>query len=184
MSFNFLHRPSRKREHNPWYESALLLALAGSIIAVVGQLAGTVIPIMYGSQDASDFTISINPISSDIISDRPGYAYSPYSPYIIDVTAEDFNPVLRHYRFKIYLHALNAPEGVDVEFNPPEITAGNTSKMSISAANISGKFEIVIQGVGADGKMRNATFYGYARFLGKPPFRPTGYVQGPGAKSL
>jgi hypothetical protein len=34
------------QKDKPWYENALLIAIAGSIIVVIGQLAGTVIPIM------------------------------------------------------------------------------------------------------------------------------------------
>lgn len=48
------------KEQRPWYENVLLLAVAGSIIAVIGQLAGTIIPIMYGPEDISDFFIELN----------------------------------------------------------------------------------------------------------------------------
>jgi len=63
MPFNIRHRPPRKKKYDHWYENALLLAIAGSVIAVMGQLAGTLLPIMYGPQDVSDFSINIDPIN-------------------------------------------------------------------------------------------------------------------------
>ncbi len=77
MPFNFLHRPTRKKGRSrPWYENALLLAVAGSIIAVVGQLGGTVIPLKYGPTDISDFSISVSPVSTymDLNKTEPCYS--------------------------------------------------------------------------------------------------------------
>jgi hypothetical protein len=152
LRFSFLRRPSRKRGHNLWYENALLLAVAGSIIAVIGQLAGTVIPIMYGPQDASDFTINIDPINHIAIVNES-------MRVSVNVTADDFHPFLRPYRFKIFLRALGAPKGVRIKFDPPEIRAKGTSYLDISSNGIFEDSSIVIQGVGADGRTRNATFY-------------------------
>jgi hypothetical protein len=160
MPFSFLHRPSRKRKGNPWYENALLLAIAGSIIAVIGQLAGTLIPIMYGPQDVSDFSINIDPISS--------YNILPISNDdfrdVVDVhiAFEDIHPFLRPYRFKIILKMLGIPKGayVNVPSLPTEYRAGDTTVMSINChQNVSGYFPILIQGIGGDGRVRNATFY-------------------------
>ena len=52
------------KRKNPWFENALLIAAAGSIIALIGTLSSTVMPIMYGSEDISDFSIKLDHISS------------------------------------------------------------------------------------------------------------------------
>jgi len=63
-----------------WYENALLLAVAGSVIAVIGQLAGTVIPIMYGPEDVSDFSIGVDPVEGTLFlfPENDAYAISPH----------------------------------------------------------------------------------------------------------
>ena len=154
MQFNYSHRPLKK-ERRPWYENALLLAVAGSIIIVMGQLAGTLIPIMYGAADASDFSISINP--SGI------YTYESVinsSFDMVHVTVEDTHPYLRPYRFNVFLRALDVQNGITIWFDPPEVKPTGASQMHIKFNNYSIKeYPIVIQGMGGDGKIRNSTFY-------------------------
>jgi hypothetical protein len=157
MPFNFLHRPSRKRKRNPWYENALLLAIAGSIIAVTGQLAGTVIPIMYGPQDVSDFSINIDPISYTIPSNEN-------AEFSTKIAIEDLHSILRHYRFKIILNILNIPDNMAIvlnQYGPLEFSAGDTTEIIFrtSPQNFSFTCPIIIQGIGGDGKIRNATLY-------------------------
>jgi len=160
---------------HPWYENALLITAVGSIIVVIGQLAGTVIPIMYGAEDASDFSINIEPIA---------YIYHnlDYVNATVRVNAEDLHPFLRPYRFKIFLRVLGVPRGAQILFHDsseiraerftfqefpettmfrdlPEMVAGGTKYVDIASNGVSGYYPIIVQGTGADGKIRNATFY-------------------------
>ena len=98
MSINFQHRTSRKREQSTWKENALLLTMAGSIIAVIGQLSGRFYTrIIFGPQDASDFSINIDPISNmTFVNESANMS--------VKVTANDFHSLLRHYRFKIFFY--------------------------------------------------------------------------------
>ncbi len=79
----------------PWYENALLITLVGSVIVLVGQLAGTIFPIMYGPYDFSDFYIAADPIAYII----------PINKYDLkgDIYSWDSHPILRPYQSEIYL---------------------------------------------------------------------------------
>jgi len=145
----------------PWYENALLIAVAGSIIAIIGQLAGTIIPIMYGAPDASDFFISITPIGIDD-NIEPSTGNETYGDRLASasVTVEDPHHFLRPYRFGVRLKASGEPNRATIRFSPPEIRAEETSDMYISYPHDtkSGDYLINIQATGGDGKLRNATF--------------------------
>lgn len=138
---------------NSWYENALLLAVAGSIIAFMGQLAGTVIPIMYGPEDASDFSIGVNPVNFKVYSENG-------TMNVGNVSVADFHHRLRPYRFGVFLRALGAPENAKISFSPGEIRPGEVSKMAITFGSslVYGEYPITIQGMGGDGKIRNTTF--------------------------
>jgi hypothetical protein len=152
----------------PWYENALLLAAAGSVIAVIGQLAGTVIPIMYGPQDVSDFSIGVDPVEGTLLlfpdnnhPENNSYALDPPDWY---VKVEDSHAHLRPYRFGVLLKSFEKPEGVSLAFHLPEIHPGDVSRMNftLSSSAISlndGGYPITIQGVGGDGRRRNTTFF-------------------------
>ena len=148
----------------PWYENALLLAVAGSVIAVIGQLAGTVIPIMYGGEDVSDFSIGVDPVEGTLLlfPENNAYAFSP--PYW-HVKVEDSHAHLRPYKFGVLLKSFEEPEGVALTFHLPEIHPGDVSRMNftISKSALSflkdGGYPITIQGVGGDGRKRNTTFF-------------------------
>jgi len=79
------------------------------------------------------------------------------------VAIEDVHPFLRPYRFKIILNVLGIPKNSTISFSQDiiEFKAGDATEMNIysHSRNISGYFPIVIQGIGGDGKVRNATFY-------------------------
>ena len=155
MPFDLLHRPSRKRGRNPWYENALLIAVAGSIIAVIGQLSGTVIPIMFGPQDFSDFSLLVDPVYLDTVNFGENNA-----GLIGEVYVRDLHSFIRPYRFEVYLKALQVPAGVKIRLVPPIQSPGGTSDIDVYwAPDVAGEFPIIIQGVGGDGRTRNATLY-------------------------
>lgn len=173
MPFNFLHRPTRKKDrHRLWYENALLLAVAGSIIAVVGQLAGTIIPIMYGPEDISDYSISVSPIASEIYIDENETSewknFEGYRSVKANVSINDFHEYIRSYRYNVALKVSNSelPPCDDryVEFKPPEIKPGSKSQMTIALKHPKFNMEkliyqIKIQGLGEDGRKQNTTYY-------------------------
>lgn len=147
-----------------WYENALLLAAAGSVIAVIGQLAGTVIPIMYGPEDVSDFLIGADPIEATLFlfPEDGAYAINPAYWY---VRVENFHAYLRPYRFGVLLKSFGEPEGVALAFHLPEIRPGDVSRMNFTISESAiyslkeGGYPITIQGIGGDGRKRNTTFF-------------------------
>jgi hypothetical protein len=147
-----------------WYENALLLAVAGSVIAVIGQLAGTVIPIMYGPEDVSDFSIGVDPVEGTLFlfPEDDAYAISPHYWY---VKVEDSHAHLRPYKFGVLLKSFEEPEGVALSFHLPEIHPGEVSRMNFTISRSTpsslkdGGYPIIIQGVGGDGRKRNTTFF-------------------------
>jgi len=146
-----------------WKENALLIAIAGSAIAVVGQLAGTIIPIAYGPGDVSDFLISVDPVEATLHL----YSDGNYSidPTFWNVGVVDFHKHLRPYKFGVLLKIFDVPEGVALVFHHAEIQPGDVSRISFKKTGPSiyslngGEYHpITIQGIGGDGRKRNATF--------------------------
>jgi len=123
-----------------WGKNALLVTVAGSIIVVLGQWTGTVIPIMYGAEDASNFAISIEPNSvvfsipmMDIPDDkRRNYVYEKAFSETATISVEDFHKTLRPYKFKVFLRALNVPKNITIIISPKEVKAGDSAKMTIT----------------------------------------------------
>lgn len=152
------------KEQRPWYENALLLTVAGSIIVVVGQLAGTIIPIMYGPGDISDYSISSSPAFVNR-SDHKIYSESTSGGkfFVVKLGIDDIHPYLRPYRYEIYFRATNFPkEVVYVYFYPSEAKVGNTVLMSFfieKAVELNGSPMIRVQGIGENGKIHNLTIY-------------------------
>jgi hypothetical protein len=164
MSFNFLHRSTRKKRERRWYENALVITVAGSIIVVVGQLAGTIIPIMYGPGDVSDFDI--------IAEDGHFFSFPANESFyrIFSVRTEDYHPWLRPSRYNVFFRALDLPRGSDIKFVPPERPVGGESlfKLNCSQGLSPGYYFIKIQGIRGDGKVKNTTLLLIAKDLNNP----------------
>ena len=153
------------KEQRQWYENALLLAVAGSMIAVIGQLAGTVIPIMYGPEDVSDFLVGADPVEATLLLFPEDNAYA-IDPPIWYVKVEDSHSHLRPYKFGVLLKAFSEPDGVDLSFRLPEIHPNEVSRMNFTISDISAVFSleevgypITIQGLGGDGRTHNTAFF-------------------------
>jgi len=115
----FSRKRTKKDQKSSWHESALLLAVAGSIIAVMGQLAGTIIPIIYGPQDISDFYIDLKDNIDqfyDVATFIPGN-----ESICVNITVNDIHPFLRPYESKIYFKAIGPMKNTTALFDPPEI---------------------------------------------------------------
>lgn len=167
MSFNFLHHAPRKNGQHPWYESPFwgpfLIALIGSVIVLVGQLAATILPIYCGPNSLCDFTIGLTPGSNDILIDN-----NSSSTIGVRIDAWDLAPMIYKYKIKEYKHQINIkvvsplPEGITVVL---EKTCGRLPINNTMFVTVDGKkclpreYEITLQGVGADGLRRNCTYF-------------------------
>jgi hypothetical protein len=153
-----------------WYENALLITIAGSIIVVVGQLAGTVIPIMYGPADISDFIVSTDPIGDEY--NRP-YNDSPDTIYLGQavIKVDEIHPHLRPYRFNVRLQTVQSPKGMNITIKYPELKPPYISYMQFDVPKSipADEYEIIIQGLGGDGRKHNTTFYLKINDVGGPP---------------
>lgn len=153
------------KEQKPWYENALLLAVAGSIIVVVGQLAGTLIPIMWGPEDISDFSIKLDRTYSLVESNITMTDTGP-----VNITIEDLHPLLRPYKFNVNIQALGNASGIyimcrnlkarEAQAITQEAKPGDSLYVGIFT-NITkpGYYPIIFQGTGSGERKRNATFY-------------------------
>jgi len=144
-----------------WTRNALLVAVVGSTIVALGQLATT----------PSDFAISIG-INAIVFNDSATMTISkigmPNATSYYATTkifVDDVHSTLSPYKFNVYLRALNVPKNVEVVISPKEIKAGGFSYLVISyyPNNSTGEkfdeYPIVIEGRGGDGKIRNSTFF-------------------------
>jgi hypothetical protein len=139
----------------------LVVALIGGFLVLLGQLSATLIPIMYGPADISDFEIGTNPIGLGIgLRSDNNETLNPQPYCITNISANDFHHYLRPYRYNIFLRA-ESPAGIITTFDPFQIKAGESSTMEIVfTKNMpAGQYHILIQGIGGNGKIRNTTFY-------------------------
>ena len=135
---------------DPWYEMPLTIAIVGSIIAVVGQLSGTVIPIMWGPESVSDFAIYVSATKVTLY---------PYQNQVItSVAVKDLHSFLRPYMHTIHLMADNPPKGINIEFTKGDLRGSSITGMVISHKPNqiipSGKYLLNIVALGGDGKKR------------------------------
>jgi hypothetical protein len=153
------------KEQRPWYENALLLAVAGSIIVVVGQLAGTIIPIMYGAQDASDFILSVeNPVLT-----FPSSSSGDYDNWwvwthgiSVNITVKDVHDTLRPYRYPVLLTVNLKDENITAVIPHGQSVFGTPTFKSTIVIRPKGSMAVgahlvQISGIGGDGKRRNCT---------------------------
>jgi len=158
------------KEQRQWYENALLIALAGSVIAVIGQLAGTVIPIMYGPADISDFIVSTEPIGHEVDREYNNSADTIFLGQAV-IKVDDLHPYLRPYRFSVRLQTVQSPPGLNINIEYPELKPPYYTRMYYEVTNKvpEGQHQIIIQGLGGDGRKHNTTFYLKVREVGGPP---------------
>lgn len=154
-----------------WPENVLPLLITGGVIAavisVVGQIAGTMIPIVMGPEDVSDFYIKLDP-AYQLIEIQPNpvpIEEMKKSSATTGITIEDLHKHLRPYKYPIFLQALGDLNNTSVLFTKDkimtqEVHAGDHLN-AFFFTNISkpGYYPVTIQGIGNEGKKRNATFY-------------------------
>jgi hypothetical protein len=165
----------------------LIAALAGSSMAVVGQITAALIPIWLGPSSLSDFSISMDPVYFEIginTSEKNMIFYQPqgltpqYSSFNIISRKDGYHlqgsieiknayswPLgwLKPYPHAVFIRAINVPKGVNVSFEYREKMLPFNTKMLLSFSNprilTFGDYPITIQGVGGDGKIRNCTYF-------------------------
>ena len=173
MSFNFSHRPSRKKDR-PWYESLfwgpLVIALVGAFIAASAQITATILPIYFGPPSLCDFSITIEP-SADTITVYEDKVYEINK----NISVIDLHPLIKPYKHPVYVKIIGTlPKGVIVilqGFKGGRLPLNIQMTIQINNTEyIPGEHEIQIQGIGEDGIKRNCTYFlnlkkGYRLYL-------------------
>jgi hypothetical protein len=142
-----------------WYERPEWIALIGSIIVVMaqisGQLATTMLPIMFGPSDQSEFGLSVDPVGHIIES---AYELPAYLNSTVEVF--DIHQIIKPYRYAVFLKGLYVPEGIGITFDKPEGKPPFKSMMKIYVSRncTPGEYPIVVQGRGGDGITRDTTY--------------------------
>lgn len=163
MPFNFIHRPPRKKEPRPWYESPLwgplLIALVGAFIAASAQITATILPIYFGPADLCDFSIMIQPGTDNVIV----YNNSSTIEKIERINVTDLHSLIKPYKHPVYVKVISVlPKGVNVFLQNKAGALPLNIYMIIkidSGEYVPGEYEILIQGTGEDGLRRNCTYF-------------------------
>lgn len=155
----------RMNSKDPWYNRPILITIAGSIIVLVGQLAGTILPIYYSPNSISDFGVSINPplctyrynITNDTINGLQEGILAERELATVEV--DDFHQFVKPYHYDVSLRALDVPEGMSIIFETPNKRPPYKSgcRLQIPLHYPPGEYPITIQGIGGEGKRRNTT---------------------------
>ena len=144
-----------------------IIALIGSFIVVVGQLAATVIPVWLGP-DISDYSLVCNPVYHEISLNQTktiemvtGEHVDKVAPYNLTISAIGLHP-LQPYSRQIFL-TIGCPPGIIPSSFNPMITVDHPTfvtlwiNMTHLRSNVEMAYPITIEGIGEDGKKRNST---------------------------
>jgi len=162
MPFDFIHRPPPKKETRRWFESPFwgpfLIALVGAFIAASAQITAIILPIYLGPTNLCDFSITIESINDTIT------IYDDKNCNIEkNITIKDLYPTIKPYRHPVYVKIVGIlPEGVNVLLKGKGGNLPLNIQMTIeinSSEYKPGDHEILIQGIGEDGIIRNCTYY-------------------------
>jgi hypothetical protein len=146
-------KPAREGRKS-WCEPGLVVPIMGSILLLVlGQMTNTFVDIKYGLEDSSDFSIVAEP---------PGDNVPPNDYYkTINVSVEDRHEFICPYGHTVYLKT-ETPDGLNAVFlsnnqKPPFTTR---LRFGVDREKLKNQTEvkITINGIGGDGKIRNATY--------------------------
>lgn len=180
---------SRFEKKRNWYELPILITIAGSILIIVGQFATTLLPIMVGQEDSSDFYITVKPISIEVnrlyekealsigheIRESPSGDYYTFNvfdlPYSnipqfsqVDVEVHNLHEIIRRYVHPIFLKVVDCPQNIIAEFDNPQGIPSFRTNMTIKILSLNPNdtiinYPLTIQGIGGNGKTRNCTFF-------------------------
>jgi hypothetical protein len=152
--------PSDKK----WLEQPILITVAGSIIVLIGQIFGNVIPIMLGPADSSDFSISVDPplysISRTV--DIMNETITARESKVPSIKIQNYHKYIKPYIHTIFLRVVENPKNMTIKFNPPTTDASSTPvsmEIRVPLDYPEGQYPLTIQGIGGDGKRRNTTLF-------------------------
>jgi hypothetical protein len=139
---------------NSWCDPKIITQaiLIPIILLAATQLINTLLPIMYGPSDTSDFSIIAEPPDRDL---------TVKDPYVLaNITVEDVRGWLRPYRHTVHLYSPGIHNGYTLEFSPNDEKPPFESEMTIIPISPRNDIreEVTITGLGGDGKKRNTTF--------------------------
>jgi|GEM_PF-3029890 len=175
------------KKSKTWYEVPIMVTICGSLLIIMGNVVTTLVPIMYGPVDSSDFYITVDPISVEAIqmpedSSLPSNIFtiisiapkglqqvndsSPAGQVIHQAFAEvhDSQDGIRPYKNIVFLRVVEKPPEISIDFEHPQDEPTFKTRMFvyINRTNRSiADYPVTIQGIGGDGKRRNSTFYVY-----------------------
>jgi hypothetical protein len=159
------------------WDRPLTIAAIGSVIAFMGQLFGTIIPIYLGP-DISDYDLYCDPVyvvfHTENLSSIPSHlsdldllnksiASGPLIYKSVKISAANLHP-LQRYKHQIYLRCI-APRGIYSKFDNDVITTGGSTTLKIGVSilpiilQMADRYTVIIEGTGSDGKIRNCTLY-------------------------
>lgn len=164
---------------NSLWDRPLMIAAIGSVIAFMGQLFGTVLPIYLGP-DISDYDLYCDPVYvvftpahmpdlsqlSDLLNTSQVPAVDrPLLNRSVVISANNLHP-LQRYKHKIYLDCI-IPKGAYAKFSDDVITADQKTTLTLDISmglllkilQSNDKYPVIIEGTGSDGKVRNCTLY-------------------------
>lgn len=158
----FGQKPSQKKPI-PWYESNLLgplaIALIGAFIAASAQITATILPIYFGPANLCDFSITINPGTDNILM----HSRTGSTNIEENISITDLHQWIKPYKHPVYVKVIGSlPPGVVVGLQNKVGRLPLNIQMDIKIDNSTyepKEYEIIIQGIGEDGLVRNSTYF-------------------------
>lgn len=151
---------STHKNPTPWYKSIvwgpLVLALIGAII----QITQTIVPITFGPAEYYDFSITIQPGIDNI----PMHSKMGSTNISENIIITDFHQWIKPYRHPVYVKVIRQtiPPGIEVALQNKVGHLPLNIIMNVKINNstyVPGEYEIIIQGIGETGLVRNSTYF-------------------------
>ena len=157
---NIVGQKAPEKKPIPWYKSIvwgpLVLALIGAII----QITQTIVPITFGPAEYYDFSIAVRPgIDNIAIDSKIGSANISGNILITDL-----HQWIKPYMHPVYVRVIRQtiPPGVEIGLQNKAGYLPLNIIMNVKIDNstyIPGEYEVVIQGIGETGLVRNSTYF-------------------------
>jgi hypothetical protein len=139
-------------EKPAWCDSKTIIQMLilPLLLLLCTQIVTTILPIMFGPTDTSDFNINVEPPAGDLELNNPILKS--------EIIVEDLNHWLRPYSHSVHLEAI-LPTDLKAYFENNNLKPPFETTITIYPVNRSKnqKVEIMITALGGDGKRRNAT---------------------------
>jgi hypothetical protein len=154
-----------RNKNNPWIDRTTITTaiLIPILLLVTTQLVNTILPIMYGPSETSDFSINAEPPA--------GFMTIRNQTVVAEINVEDIRGRIRPYRHTVHLYS-KGHKDCNFSFYPNDLKPPFKSKMTIRPAipRTEVNREISIFGLGGDGRKRNTSYL--LEIEGPLDFRP------------